>query len=306
MPRAIRLTGRFPADMAVGITIANSRRRLESRRRNARDQWTPILELQPHMAPIDIKTAENPIHIDWDQHPACGLSRAIEALTLAFVHFSTFQRLYLRALPVEPVGTPRPLALANENFGIPLLSDVEIERVNGFKSRKRQTEWMAGRLAAKTLAQRATGHAAHLPDIGIAYHPEGAPYLEHRPDLALSISHGGDYAVAGLPHTPETVLGLDIEKEQVLDIESILPVAFSDRERRRLDPADRHRFFECWTLKEAYLKYLGRGFRENLKTVEILAGTTICHAGQTVADLQARTFQPFPGYTLAVVTGPRP
>ncbi len=254
---------------------------------------------------VEIQNVASAIAIDWHRYPACGLSRAITGLTLAFVPIRTFQTHYLPDLPSDPDVGARPVALAAEAFRIPLLAVAEIEQVNAFKSRKRQIEWMAGRLAAKALAACAADHAVSLPEIGIAHHPEGAPYFIHRPERSLSISHAGDCAVAGLARSSETVLGIDIENEKALDIASILPVAFSDREQRRLDPADRHRFFECWTLKEAYLKYLGRGFRENLKAVEILHGTTIRHGGQIVADLQARTLQPFPGYTLAIVSGPR-
>lgn len=250
--------------------------------------------------------ADRTVAIDWHRYPVCGLSRAVAGLTLAFVPIRALQSGYLPGMRFDPEGGTRPLSLAADDFSAPLLAAAEIEKVNTFKSQKRQAEWMAGRLAAKTLAAGTTDHARPLPAIAIAYHPDGAPYLEHQPDHALSISHAGGYAVAGLAHSSQTGLGLDIEKTQPLDIESILPVAFSDREQRRLVGAKHHRFFECWTLKEAYLKYLGRGFRENLKTIEILDGATIRHADQIVAGLHARIFRPFPGYTLAVVTGPRP
>jgi 4'-phosphopantetheinyl transferase len=254
----------------------------------------------------EIHGANATIAIDWHPYPACGLSRAVAGLTLAFVPIRTFQARYLPGMPFDPDAGARPLTLVAASFSAPLLAAAEIKKVNTFKSRKRQLEWMAGRLAAKTLAADTADQAGPLPDTIIAYHPEGAPYVDHQPRRSLSISHAGGYAVAGLARSDQTALGLDIEKMQALDIESILPVAFSDRERRRLDPADRYRFFECWTLKEAYLKYLGRGFRENLKAIEILEGTTIRHAGQIVAGLQVRTFQPFPGYTLAIVFGPTP
>ncbi len=255
---------------------------------------------------LEFQVTNTAIAIDWHRYPTCGLSRDIAGLTLAFVPIRAFQAHYLPGIPPAPDTGARPMALAAGDFSAPLLAVGEIEKVNAFKSHKRQAEWMAGRLAAKTLAAWAADHHGPLPDIGIAHHPEGAPYFAPRPDLSLSISHAGSYATAGLTRSGGTALGLDIERIRALDIESILPVAFSDRERRHLDSTDRHRFFECWTLKEAYLKYLGRGFRENLKTVEILDGTTIRHAGEIVAGLQIRILRPFPGYTLAIVCGPRP
>ncbi len=246
------------------------------------------------------------IDIDWHPNPACGLCHAIDGLTLALVPIGGFLEHYLPELPTADLRVARPLTLAAGDFTRPLLAPAELDRVNAFKSRKRQAEWMAGRLAAKTLAAVSTPAAPAPATIEIAYHPEGAPYLQHRPDLSLSISHTHDYAMAGLGHRAGMVIGLDLEKKRPLEIDYILRTAFSDRERRRLDPADQDRFFACWTLKEAYLKYLGRGFRENLKRVEILEGTNIRHHGQTVAGLSVQVLHPFPDYTLAVVSDPQP
>lgn len=244
------------------------------------------------------------LDIDWQTHPVCGISKAIEGLTLAVVPIRRFLARYLPRLPFEDLRTARPLAIAAGDFATPLLAPSERDRVNAFKSRKRQAEWMAGRLAAKTLAAAAAPNAPPSPDIAIAYQPEGAPYLVSHPDRSLSITHAHDYAVAGLAMHPGQVMGLDLEKRRPLEIEYVLRTAFSDRERRLLDPADQGRFFACWTLKEAYLKFLGRGFRESLKQVEILDGGVIRHRGRTIANLATRVLQPFPDYTLAVVLGP--
>ncbi|MDJ0811974.1 MAG: 4'-phosphopantetheinyl transferase superfamily protein [Desulfobacterales bacterium] len=247
------------------------------------------------------------IAIDWQPHPGCGLSTAIDGLTLAFVPIQTFQRHYLPGLSINADRAARPLTIKAEDFSAPLLAPSEIERVNAFKSRKRQTEWMAGRLAAKVLARTRVNDALAYFEVGVAYHPDGAPYLEQSPALSLSISHGHDYAVAGLGHSSRIAIGVDIEnKKQPIDIETIMRAAFSDRERRCMDPADQDHFFACWTLKEAYLKYLGRGFRESLKQVEILDDRSIWHHGRPVTGLQVHLLSPFPAYILAIVSGSQP
>jgi 4'-phosphopantetheinyl transferase len=258
-------------------------------------------ENTPNMSVI-----EDAIDIDWHSNPACGLCHAIDGLTLALVPIGGFLEHYLPGLPTASLRVARPLTITAGDFTRPLLAPAELERVNAFKSRKRQAEWMAGRLAAKTLAALSAPASPAPCAIEIAYHPEGAPYLEHRPELSLSISHAHDYAVAGLGHRAGMVIGLDLEKKRPLEIDYILHTAFSDRERRRLDPADQDRFFACWTLKEAYLKYLGRGFRESLKRVEILDDTIIRHHGQTAAGLSVQILHPFPDYFLAIVYGPQP
>lgn len=248
----------------------------------------------------------NAMDIDWHRHPACGLCAITNGLTLAFVPIKGFLQRYLPSLAVEAWRRGHPLAITADDFAWPLLAASEIARVNTFKSLKRQTEWMAGRLAAKTLGQSLAEDEPAVTDLQVAHDPQGAPYLERRPELSLSISHAHDYAVAGLHHQTDRVVGLDLEKHQPLDIALMLRTAFSAREGRRLDPADRPRFFACWTLKEAYLKYLGRGFRESLKQIEILDDARIVDHGQPVAGLSVRVLQPFPTYTLAIVCGPRP
>lgn len=254
----------------------------------------------------EIPNDDAAIVIDWYRNPACGICQDIQGLTLAVVPIGVFRQNYLPGIPVEGLDQARPLAITACDFAHPLLAPAELARVNTFKSRKRQVEWLAGRLAAKSLAGICMDDTMALPDVGIAYHPKGAPYLEHRPDLPLSISHAGGCAVAGLGHSNQESLGLDIEQKSDLEIESILPVAFSDRERQNMDPGDQDRFFACWTLKEAYLKYLGRGFHDNLKKVEILDADTIRHHGKIAAGLRIQLLRPFPQYTLAIVAGPRP
>ncbi len=246
------------------------------------------------------------IAIDWQRYAGCGLSRAIDGMTLAFVPIQAFQRHYLPGLPINDDRAARPLTITAGDFSAPLLAPSEIVRVNAFRSRKRQTEWMAGRLAAKTLGRVRADKTCALSDVGVAYHPDGAPYLEQVPAFSLSISHAHGYAVAGLGHSSRTAIGVDIEKKQPLDIEALLRTAFSDRERRSMDPGDQNRFFACWTLKEAYLKYLGRGFRESLKQVEIRDDRSVWHYGRPVTGLRLHLLTPFPSYTLAIVSGPQP
>ena len=251
-------------------------------------------------------TTYDAMDIDWHRHSACGLCAIADGLTLAFVPVQGFLQHYLPALAQKTWRRGRPLAFTAGDFTRPLLAPSEIARVNCFKSLKRQIEWMAGRLAAKTLGQSLAEDEPSVTDLQIAHETQGAPYLERRPELSLSISHAHEYAVAGLHCDTDTIVGLDLEKHQPLDITLMLRTAFSAREGRRLDPTDRPRFFACWTLKEAYLKYLGRGFRESLKQIEVLGDARIFDHGEPVAGLTVRVLQPFPAYTLAIVCGPRP
>ena len=160
---------------------------------------------------------------------------------------------------------------------------------------------MAGRYAAKQLAGQFLKHHPPLIRTQVAYRPKGAPYFRGEPTLSLSISHSGDFAVAGMGLAPACILGVDLEQIRPESRSTLLHTAFSAREVRALQCRDDATLFRCWTAKEAYLKYIGLGFHESLKRVEIL-DDTIFHDGCPVPSLSLATHLLFPGYAFAMVS----
>jgi 4'-phosphopantetheinyl transferase len=100
------------------------------------------------------------------------------------------------------------------------------------------------------------------------------------PDLPVSITHSGDYAVAALG-SEETHLAVDIEKIEEGRMQNIMRVAFSDREIESLHGKSDSELYLNWTVKEAFLKYIKKGFAEGLKKVEIFNGSVL-HNGSPV------------------------
>lgn len=91
--------------------------------------------------------------------------------------------------------------------------------------------------------------------------------------LSFNLSHSGNYAVLAVSDSP---IGVDIEcknrnymslakrcfcKEEYEDIEAVI----GEEERKR-------RFLEYWTMKEAYIKYVGEGLRIPLNSFRIERG----------------------------------
>ena len=111
-----------------------------------------------------------------------------------------------------------------------------------------------------------------IPGSPLIMRPEGAPYLPEYPDFPISISHSGDYAAAALSRDRFTKIGIDIEKIAPASIDHIFKVAFTDREQAMLKQCPDAATFESWTAKEAYLKYIKKGFNENLRQVEVIDG----------------------------------
>ena len=148
------------------------------------------------------------------------------------------------------------------------LSPEELERYLGFGSWKRRRDWLAGRVAAKTLLRRALrrrrGVAPALKEICVRNAPDGAPFLVLRadghpePGWSISIAHAEGYGVCALSPAPgEEVVGVDLERERPLRPETLRYFLALD-ERRRLERTARSSAapspIALWALKEAVLK----------------------------------------------------
>ncbi len=149
------------------------------------------------------------------------------------------------------------------------LSDEEMVRVNRFKALKKQMEWVCGRFALKLLARDILEPAMPLDQIRIDYREKGAPYLTQFPEISISLSHSGDYTAAAICLDTQIALGIDIEKIGNMPDQGFMETAFTAEEIRSM-PANAGSVFRHWTLKEAFLKYLGLGFNESLHHVAVI------------------------------------
>ncbi len=197
-------------------------------------------------------------------------------------------------MPVE-WRRQREVLFKPAQFRFAFLNAAELARLNSFKALKKQVEWMAGRLAIKTLVAPNDLQAAQ-----VAYRKLGAPYLPHIPHQPISISHSQDYAVAGIGPLDGGPIGLDIEKIDPASLAAMQRVAFSDREATLSRQGRTVDSFVIWTAKEAYLKQIQQGFHAGLKKIEILDGQ-IYHAQRRVTDITLTTRRIFQDYILSVV-----
>jgi len=98
-----------------------------------------------------------------------------------------------------------------------------------------------------------------ITEADIALNDYGKPDLIGRDDFHFNISHSGRWIVIAVDHTP---LGVDIERIQPVDY-MVAKKFFSDVEYA--DLMDKHGserlryFYDLWTLKESYIKAIGRG-----------------------------------------------
>lgn len=81
----------------------------------------------------------------------------------------------------------------------------------------------------------------------------------------FSISHSGGYVVMAVSDFP---VGIDIERHKRENYSGLAKVAFHGEEQHFINNSDFQKtdFFKLWTLKESYMKALGRGFNLSPKS----------------------------------------
>ncbi len=188
-----------------------------------------------------------------------------------------------------------------DDFAHPFISGQEIEIINSFKSMKKQIEWICGRyLLKKMFTVFFSKQKNALDEISIAYRSQGAPYFKNNPDLPISLSHSNEYTAAAICETSSKKIGIDIEKIQKEPSDNFLKIGFTRKEIHSM-AGDTLQIFTNWTIKEAYLKYIQKGFNESLHHVEIF-DDTVFH-NQAKIDLTVYSKVIDKRYILSLVSG---
>ncbi len=129
----------------------------------------------------------------------------------------------------------------------------------------------AASLLADLLARFAAGAALGIARdlVAFAATPHGKPILADHPDYHFNISHSGSWIV--LAQHPSEV-GVDVEMIRPINLR-IAKRHFSATETADLlaqPAAERLRyFFDLWTLKESYVKAIGKGLRIPLSSFTV-------------------------------------
>ncbi|MCQ4635721.1 4'-phosphopantetheinyl transferase superfamily protein [Anaerovorax odorimutans] len=149
------------------------------------------------------------------------------------------------------------------------LSGVRRERkeaVLRYRFRKDQAQ----SLAAELLLEKAlSGQGLSLKELAITQGPYGKPLLADLPQLCFNISHSQQRAVCGIS---DGEIGVDVEKRARISV-SDLSRYFTENERAylgRWQGKEKEReFYRLWTLKESFMKAVGKGFALPLHAFEI-------------------------------------
>lgn len=146
------------------------------------------------------------------------------------------------------------------------LSASELDYFNSItnKFKKRKSEWLAGRIASKKVISEyynKINNPLDFKKIIVKNKKSGQPYFQN---LNLSISHTDKFAVAEI--SDSGLIGIDIENiKKIPDLvtENFLTKMEKDIINCRPENEKISLITLFWSLKESYLKALGKGIRKH-------------------------------------------
>jgi len=185
-----------------------------------------------------------------------------------------------------------------DDFATSLFNADEIKSINGFKALKKQIEWICGRYLIKQMLHAHFFKNKNLAQINLSYRNLGAPYISNSPDIPISLSHSNDYTAAACAKNINQTIGLDIEKIDRKPDAHFLKTAFTQKERSHLKDTALD-IFTHWTMKEAFLKYIKKGFNESLHKVEVIQNKIYHH--DELANVEIHTKIIDDSYVLSLV-----
>jgi len=160
-----------------------------------------------------------------------------------------------------------------------LLSDNEIEKVQRYRLPKAQHSALITRVFVRLVLSQYTNIAPQKWVFNIG--SQGKPAISTPPlPLSFNLSHNDDMIICAV--CLDKKIGCDIESlSRKISIKAIAQRYFSKIEFETLmalPPASqRRRFFEYWTLKEAFVKATGLGISQGLESFNFTIGEAKKH-----------------------------
>lgn len=150
-----------------------------------------------------------------------------------------------------------------------LLPEETCKKVNAFARSNDSQRSLLGELLARHLLHKATGEP--LPDKAFSTGEKGKPAHDGFRGIHFNITHSGEWVVVALSIG---CVGVDVEKMRKIP-EGVPGRFFSKVENEWLDSAKTEAerkdiFFTLWTLKESFLKAIGKGLTKSLSSFTIL------------------------------------
>jgi len=162
---------------------------------------------------------------------------------------------------------------------MPLYRKEKIDRLKSQEDKRRS-------LAAGLLLEYAM-HLNQIPEREIEESENGKPSIKGRSDFHFNLSHSGDKAMCIIS---DKEVGCDVEKIKDYN-PSIARRFFSDEENLILlneedDLEKKQLFFRMWTLKESFIKVIGKGIALPLNEFSFIFDKKEISLKQSVTNLE--------------------
>ncbi|WP_447980431.1 4'-phosphopantetheinyl transferase family protein [Candidatus Nitrospira bockiana] len=192
-----------------------------------------------------------------------------------------------------------------------VLSADERRRADRFSFPQARTRFVLSRGLLRLILSRYVGREPGR--VAFSYGRYGKPALRTmpaEPALRFNASHSEELILYAVTRGRE--VGVDVERiRPQFPYGEVVGQFFSPSEKDSLYAMAPTRrcdwFFACWTVKEAYLKAIGRGLSGPLDRIEVAVSPDVSRVSMRVDGqpdaraFEARLLRPFPGYLGALV-----
>jgi 4'-phosphopantetheinyl transferase len=141
-------------------------------------------------------------------------------------------------------------------------------RVRDRQNLTSKLQTVAGELLARYSVGQFLGKANQ--EINLVFGEKGKPHIGNLSNMHFNISHSGHYVVCAVSSTE---IGIDVERVRKVNLR-IAERFFSPSEIHDLmalpEESRMHYFITLWTIKESYLKAIGRGLTQHLNSFTIV------------------------------------
>ncbi|MGX5475558.1 4'-phosphopantetheinyl transferase family protein [Bacillus toyonensis] len=139
-------------------------------------------------------------------------------------------------------------------------------------------------------------------EIKFIYNEYGKPFFQNFSDFHFNISHSGEWVVCA---TANSNVGIDIERVSDIEALKLANEFFSDEEFYDIPSMNSDEqinyFYDIWTLKESYIKTIGKGLYIPLNSFSIKKESrTLISYKNIPKDFYFRQYSIEPNYKISV------
>ena len=181
--------------------------------------------------------------------------------------------------------------IPNDDF-TETISEYRLKKAKNYKNEDdRKLSILSSLLLDKALKK----HDLSERDMKYTFNAYGKPYFANAEDLHFSISHSGEYAMVVLS---DKEIGCDIQQIKNINL-SIADRFFTAEEKKYVKCTED--FFRIWTLKESFIKAIGKGLALPLNSFSIKgldSDKPYCEYNRELDEF--KEFDKMTGYCIAV------